>query len=102
LNIALLKIVVGYAGDFGFGRDTLSPPVPDKCGILYRLVAPRMRELGWGRIVNIASVHGLVGSINKSAYVASKHGLIGLTKSAALEYAGIRKSSVTVWALLAF
>lgn len=36
--------------------------------------------VGWGRIVNIASTHGLVGSINKSAYVASKHGIVGLTK----------------------
>lgn len=44
-----------------------------------------MKERGWGRIINIASVHGLVGSADKSAYVASKHGLVGLTKVAALE-----------------
>ena len=39
-----------------------------------------MRERGWGRIINIASVHGVVGSAGKSAYVAAKHGVIGLTK----------------------
>jgi 3-hydroxybutyrate dehydrogenase len=42
---------------------------------------------GWGRIINIASVHGLVGSTEKSAYVAAKHGLVGLTKVTALENA---------------
>jgi 3-hydroxybutyrate dehydrogenase len=46
-----------------------------------------MREDGWGRIVNIASVHGQVASVNKSAYVSAKHGLIGLTKAVALETA---------------
>lgn len=49
---------------------------------------PHMHQQGYGRIVNIASAHGLVASKNKSAYVASKHGLIGLTKGIALEYAG--------------
>jgi len=48
---------------------------------------PGMKQRNWGRIVNVASVHGLVGSVNKSAYVAAKHGLIGLTKVAALENA---------------
>lgn len=48
---------------------------------------PIMREQGWGRIVNIASVHGLVGSAQKSAYVAAKHGVVGLTKVTALENA---------------
>jgi 3-hydroxybutyrate dehydrogenase len=48
---------------------------------------PLMRARGWGRIVNIASTHGLVGSEHKSAYVAAKHGLIGLTKVVALETA---------------
>lgn len=59
-------------------------------------VIPLMRENKWGRIVNIASVHGLVGSVNKSAYCASKHGLIGLTKVAALENAalGITANSI--------
>jgi len=46
-----------------------------------------MVEKGWGRIINIASAHGLVGSADKSAYVAAKHGLIGLTKVAAIELA---------------
>jgi 3-hydroxybutyrate dehydrogenase len=48
---------------------------------------PRMRASGWGRIVNIASAHGLVASANKSAYVAAKHGIVGLTKVVALETA---------------
>lgn len=53
-----------------------------------RLALPAMRATNWGRIVNIASVHGLVGSAGKSAYVAAKHGLVGLTKVTALETAG--------------
>ena len=48
---------------------------------------PKMIEQGWGRVINIASVHGLVGSVDKSAYVAAKHGLVGLTKVVALETA---------------
>jgi len=48
---------------------------------------PSMKANGWGRIINIASVHGLVASLNKSAYVSAKHGLIGLTKVVALECA---------------
>ena len=50
-------------------------------------VVPLMRQAEFGRIINIASVHGLVASANKSAYVAAKHGLIGLTKTVALETA---------------
>ena len=50
-------------------------------------ILPSMRNNKWGRIINIASTHGLVGSINKSAYTASKHGLVGLTKVVALETA---------------
>ncbi len=46
---------------------------------------PGMKANGWGRIINIASVHGLVASLNKSAYVAAKHGIVGLTKVVALE-----------------
>jgi 3-hydroxybutyrate dehydrogenase len=49
---------------------------------------PQMKAQRWGRIVNIASVHGLVGSTHKAAYVAAKHGLIGLTKVVGLETAG--------------
>ncbi|MEN9657953.1 MAG: hypothetical protein RL571_1418 [Pseudomonadota bacterium] len=52
-----------------------------------RLVVPAMRKKNWGRIINIVSVHGLVASPSKSAYVAAKHGMIGLTKSVALELA---------------
>jgi len=52
-----------------------------------QLVLPGMKKKNWGRIINIASVHGLVASEFKSAYVASKHGLIGLTKVTALETA---------------
>ena len=48
---------------------------------------PGMREKGWGRIINIASAHGLTASPFKSAYVAAKHGLVGLTKTIALESA---------------
>jgi len=48
---------------------------------------PTMRASGWGRIINIASAHGLVASAEKSAYVAAKHGIIGLTKVAAIELA---------------
>jgi 3-hydroxybutyrate dehydrogenase len=48
---------------------------------------PGMLTRGWGRIINIASVHGLVASANKSAYVAAKHGVVGLTKVIALETA---------------
>ncbi len=52
-----------------------------------RAALPGMKQRNWGRIVNVASVHGLVASASKSAYVAAKHGLVGLTKSAALENA---------------
>ncbi|MGC4365818.1 3-hydroxybutyrate dehydrogenase [Hydrogenophaga sp. R2] len=52
-----------------------------------RLALPAMREANWGRIINIASVHGLVASAEKSAYVAAKHGIVGLTKVTALETA---------------
>ena len=52
-----------------------------------RAALPGMQRRNDGRIVNIASVHGLVASVNKAAYVAAKHGLIGLTKVVALENA---------------
>ncbi|VXB87947.1 3-hydroxybutyrate dehydrogenase [Massilia sp. 9I] len=52
-----------------------------------RLALPGMKQKNWGRIINLASVHGLVGSAGKSAYVAAKHGLVGFTKVTALENA---------------
>ncbi|CAM8661445.1 FabG Dehydrogenases with different specificities (related to short-chain alcohol dehydrogenases) [Comamonadaceae bacterium] len=52
-----------------------------------RLALPDMQAKNWGRIINVASVHGLVGSAEKSAYVAAKHGVVGLTKVTALENA---------------
>ena len=57
-----------------------------------RAVLPAMQKANWGRIINVASVHGLVGSAEKSAYVAAKHGIVGLTKVTALENA---KSGIT-------
>ncbi|MFZ6775371.1 3-hydroxybutyrate dehydrogenase [Undibacterium sp. Ji83W] len=52
-----------------------------------RLALPYMKQKNWGRIINLASVHGLVASAQKSAYVAAKHGLVGFTKTTALETA---------------
>ena len=52
-----------------------------------RMAMPGMKQRNWGRIINLASVHGLVGSAQKSAYVAAKHGIVGLTKVTALETA---------------
>jgi len=52
-----------------------------------RLALPAMQAANWGRIINVASTHGLVASAEKSAYVASKHGIVGLTKVTALENA---------------
>jgi 3-hydroxybutyrate dehydrogenase len=49
---------------------------------------PQMKKQGWGRVINIASAHGLVASAHKAAYVAAKHGLVGLTKVVGLESAG--------------
>lgn len=57
-----------------------------------RCVLPKMMRNNWGRIINIASTHGLVASTEKAAYVAAKHGVLGLTKVAALETA---KSGIT-------
>lgn len=61
-----------------------------------RAALPGMKEKGWGRIINIASAHGLVASPFKSAYIAAKHGLVGLTKTVALEAA---QDGVTVNAI---
>jgi 3-hydroxybutyrate dehydrogenase len=52
-----------------------------------RAALPEMKRKGWGRIINIASTHGLVASTHKVAYVAAKHGLIGLTKAMGIECA---------------
>ena len=52
-----------------------------------RLALPAMKTKNWGRVINMASVHGLVASAQKSAYVAAKHGIVGLTKVTALENA---------------
>lgn len=52
-----------------------------------RLALPAMQASGWGRVINVASVHGLVASAQKSAYVAAKHGIVGFTKVVALENA---------------
>jgi 3-hydroxybutyrate dehydrogenase len=52
-----------------------------------RAALPQMLGRNWGRIINIASTHGLVASVNKAAYVAAKHGILGLTKVVALETA---------------
>jgi 3-hydroxybutyrate dehydrogenase len=61
-----------------------------------KAVLPGMKRRRWGRIINMASVHGLVASPNKSAYVAAKHGIVGFTKAAALETAqeGIRVNAI--------
>jgi 3-hydroxybutyrate dehydrogenase len=61
-----------------------------------RAAIPHMKRAGWGRIINIASAHGLVASAHKAAYVAAKHGVVGLTKVAGLELAN---SGVTVNAI---
>ncbi|TVQ84467.1 MAG: 3-hydroxybutyrate dehydrogenase [Chromatiaceae bacterium] len=55
--------------------------------LMTRAVLPQMLERNWGRIINIASTHGWVASVDKCAYVASKHGVMGLTKAVALETA---------------
>ncbi|MBL8806717.1 MAG: 3-hydroxybutyrate dehydrogenase [Rhodospirillales bacterium] len=62
------------------------------CFQAIRAALPDMKKRNWGRIINIASAHGIVASVEKSAYVASKHGLVGLTKVVALETA---KSGIT-------
>lgn len=58
-----------------------------------RLCLPHMKQRNWGRIINVSSVHGLVGSVNKCAYVSAKHGVIGFSKVTALELA---KTGITV------
>lgn len=66
------------------------------CFHTIRAVLPQMRARNWGRIINIASAHGLVASPNKAAYVATKHAVVGLTKAVALETAttGITSNAI--------
>jgi len=59
------------------------------CFHTMRIAMPKMRERGFGRVINVASVHGLIASVEKAPYVASKFGVIGLTRVAALEYADV-------------
>jgi 3-hydroxybutyrate dehydrogenase len=66
--------------------------------VLIKTLVPGMYRRGWGRIVNIDSVHGLVASAYKAGYVSAKHGLLGLTKTVALE-AATHSSNVTVNAI---
>ena len=66
--------------------------------LLAKACLPAMYQQQWGRIVNIASVHGLVASANKGAYVVAKHGLVGLTKVIALE-AAAKCNDVTAHAI---
>lgn len=66
--------------------------------MLIRALIPSMYERGWGRVLNIGSVHSLIASAYKSAYVSAKHGIVGLTKTVALE-AAARAPGVTVNAI---
>lgn len=63
---------------------------------MVRCALPHLKKAGWGRVVNVASAHGLVASPYKSAYVAAKHGVVGFTKTVALEVA---QNNVTVNAI---
>ena len=95
-RLGRLDILVNNAGtNYPNPVDVLSPGEWDETIAVnlsaayhtIRLALPAMRQRGWGRIVNIASVLGLVGAANVAAYTASKHGLVGLTKSVSLETA---------------
>ena len=99
-----IDILVNNAGlqhvspvhEFDEGRwDTLLHVMLTAPFMLIRGLIPGMYERGWGRVLNIGSVHSLIASAYKSAYVAAKHGLVGLTKTVALE-AAARASGVTV------
>lgn len=67
--------------------DGIQDIVLNACFHAIRAAVPGMKRRGWGRIINLASAHGLVASPFKTAYVAAKHGQVGLTKSVALELA---------------
>lgn len=82
-----------------FDAETWSSVLSVNLTAVYRCihhVVPAMKKRQWGRIINIASAHGLVGSVHKAAYVAAKHGVVGLTKVVALENAkqGITANSI--------
>lgn len=78
--------------------DSMMAVMLDAPFVLIKALLPRMYRRGWGRIINIASVHGLVASAYKAAYVSAKHGLLGLTKTVALE-AATHGSNITVNAI---
>lgn len=67
--------------------DTLLAVMLDAQFHLIKAVLPRMMERKWGRIINVSSVHGLVASPHKPAYIAAKHGVVGLSRAVALEAA---------------
>jgi 3-hydroxybutyrate dehydrogenase len=90
---------VSPAEDFADERwDTLLAVMLTAPFMLSKAVLPGMYERGWGRVINIVSVHGLAASPYKSAYVSAKHGLIGLTRTLALE-AAARCPDVTLHAI---
>jgi len=106
-EVGEVEILVNNAGlqhvspveDFDEGKwDLLQAVMLTAPFILTKRLIPGMYERGWGRIINIASVHGLVASPYKSAYIAAKHGLVGLTKTVALE-AAQKSREVTVHAI---
>ncbi len=89
-----LDILVNGAGfqhiasvvDFPLGRwDAMLSTMLTAPFVLSQAALPAMMERGWGRIVNIGSIHSVVASPNKVAYIAAKHGLLGLTRAVALE-----------------
>ncbi|RJS93269.1 3-hydroxybutyrate dehydrogenase [Salinisphaera sp. Q1T1-3] len=85
VNNAGIQHVAAIA-DFPLERwDTMMSLMLDTPFRLIQAAWPHMQATGWGRIVNIASIHAHVASPGKSAYVTAKHGLIGLTRTAALE-----------------
>ncbi|MFQ3248337.1 MAG: 3-hydroxybutyrate dehydrogenase [Glaciecola sp.] len=96
IEFSRLDIVVNNAGIQytetleNFPRDKWNAIIAINLSAAFHIMQqaiPLMKQHNWGRIINIASVHGLVGSAKKSAYVAAKHGLVGLTKVAAIEEA---------------
>jgi 3-hydroxybutyrate dehydrogenase len=95
-DLGSLDILVNNAG-IQFTADIVDFPTErwdsiiaiNLSGVFHGMKAaiPGMKRKGWGRIINIASAHGLVASVQKVAYVAAKHGVLGMTKVAALELA---------------